>query len=331
MPVFNADKYLAEAIESILNQTFVDFEFIILNDKSTDSSLKIIREYEKKDSRILVIDKELNVGPALLRNQGIDIAKGEFIVLMDADDVSMPTRFEKQLDVFENNSEIGVCGTWFTLFGSQIKSTLIKHAEFHEELKVKFLVDSCIGNPTVMIRKMALNNERFSPFFVPIEDYELWSRLVHKTKFYNIQESLLNYRWHNSNISQTKRKNLDFKHKTIKVNQLIDFGLNHESLNLENYFNAISYSKKQNSENFFEILMLKNELIFKNRLLKKYDLNIFEKQLNETAQKTFRKIINPDIKLFNHFKTTEPNNFKKLKLKHKINIYLRSKFSLSKS
>ena len=327
MPVFNASKHLHEAIESILNQTYQEFEFIILNDKSTDDSLEIIKYYEKIDTRIVVINKNKNIGPALLRNEGFDLSQGEFIALMDADDVSMPTRFEKQLLVFEKNPEIGVCGTWFTLFGATIKTSIIKHDEFHENLKMKFLIDSYIGNPTVMIRKSDLKSERFSAFYVPIEDYDLWSRMIYKTKFYNIQESLLNYRWHDSNITQTKRENIDEKHKTIRMSHLIEFGIDEKKSNISDYFKAISFSKKQDSETFYKILELKNELIIKNRKLKKYDFFIFEKQLNESAQKTFRKIIDPNIKLFNYFYKNENENFKALKLKHKITTYLKSRFN----
>ena len=93
------------------------------------------------------------------------------------------------------------------------------------------------------------------------------------------------------------------------------------------YFKAISFSKKQDSETFYKILELKNELIIKNRKLKKYDFFIFEKQLNESAQKTFRKIIDPNIKLFNYFYKNENENFKALKLKHKITTYLKSRFN----
>jgi glycosyltransferase involved in cell wall biosynthesis len=116
MPVYNAAEFLAESIESILNQTFTNFELIILNDKSTDNSLDVISKYQRSDSRIIIINKDINVGPANLRNEGLSIAKGEFVALMDADDIAMPQRFEKQINVLKSNPEIGLCGTWFTFF-----------------------------------------------------------------------------------------------------------------------------------------------------------------------------------------------------------------------
>ena len=101
IPVFNAAPFLQESIESILNQTFSDFELIILNDKSTDESLEIIKKIQSKDNRVIIIDKEQNVGPANLRNEGINAARGTFIALMDADDIALPTRFEKQITVLK--------------------------------------------------------------------------------------------------------------------------------------------------------------------------------------------------------------------------------------
>ena len=120
MPVYNAEKYLNEAINSVLNQTYSNFELIILNDKSTDSSKSIIESYLAKDSRIVFIDKETNVGPANLRNEGFDLARGTYIALLDADDIAKSTRFEKQIAILKKSSNIGVCGTWFTTFNKPI-------------------------------------------------------------------------------------------------------------------------------------------------------------------------------------------------------------------
>lgn len=136
IPVFNAASFLDETLKSILSQTFSDFELIILNDKSTDESLNIIKKFQQEDNRIIIIDKEENVGPANLRNEGINSAKGEYIALMDADDIAMPTRFEKQIEVLKNNPEIGVCGTWFTfLEQAKTKSSNITQ----NQMRLKYL------------------------------------------------------------------------------------------------------------------------------------------------------------------------------------------------
>src|SRR5688500_15226048 len=113
MSAYNSDKYIAKAIESILNQTFKDFEFIIINDGSKDESLKIIKRYGKKDKRIVLIDNKKNLGLIKSLNKGLKIAKGKYIARMDSDDIAMPQRFKIQLDYLDKNRNIFLVGTSF--------------------------------------------------------------------------------------------------------------------------------------------------------------------------------------------------------------------------
>lgn len=330
MPVYNASKYLAEAIESILNQTFIDFELILLNDKSTDSSLQIIKKYQNLDSRIVVINKEQNIGPALLRNEGFELAKGEFIALMDSDDIAMSTRFEKQIAIFEANPEIGVCGTNYTMFGENIDRKIINLNEFHEEIKLAFLNICCVGNPTALIRKSYLNNIRYNEAMVPIEDYDLWSRLINYTKFYNIQESLLNYRWHETNISHTRTENILQKHDLVRINQLNDLGINNSTPNIGLCLNTIQFYKRQKSDDIITILNFKNKLIDANRIIKKYDIVLFENQLNEVAKKTITKALNYNLTLLKYILKNERVIFRNLAFYEKIKIITKSFFRIKK-
>ncbi|MDD4353774.1 MAG: glycosyltransferase family A protein, partial [Candidatus Nanoarchaeia archaeon] len=111
MSAYNTERYIAEAIESILNQTFKDFEFIIIDDGSTDDSLKIIKRYVKKDRRIKLIHNKKNIGLTKSLNKGLKIAKGQYIARMDADDISLPQRFQIQYDFLEKNKDIFLIGT----------------------------------------------------------------------------------------------------------------------------------------------------------------------------------------------------------------------------
>lgn len=331
MPVYNASKYLHEAIQSILNQTFSDFELLILNDNSKDDSLEIIQDFIKNDNRIILINKDQNIGPALLRNEGFESSKGEFIALMDADDIAHPKRFEKQIAVFNNDSEIGVCGTWYTMFGEKIEEYIFKQNEFHEAIKVKLLYESCIGNPTAMIRKSVLHNQKYNPVMVPIEDYDLWTRLINNTKFYNIQESLLRYRWHETNITKSKEENSKKMHQIVFTNQLKEFGIDLNTPNLNLILDTIFYRKRYSSKDIYTILENKKFLIHQNRIIKKYDFDLFEKQLNLTAIRTFSKCKDFNLKLFLYFYKNEKNNFNKIKLTLKIKIFLKSLFRFSKN
>ena len=117
MPAYNAEKYITEAIDSILFQTFKDFEFIIINDASTDSTKDIIESY--KDPRIKLVNNEQNKGVAKSLNIGISVACGKYIARMDADDIALPERFQKQFDFMEQHPNIDVCGSWAKKTGNE--------------------------------------------------------------------------------------------------------------------------------------------------------------------------------------------------------------------
>ncbi|WP_323789672.1 glycosyltransferase family 2 protein [Psychroserpens sp.] len=300
IPVYNGEKYLEEAIDSILNQTFTDFKLLVLNDNSSDSTPAILKAYQDKDSRVEVIHKTKNEGPANLRNEGIERAQTEFIALMDADDIALPTRFEKQLAVFNNNPNIGVCGTWFTFFGD--KQKLIKHAVEPDALKVQFLSSCGIGNPTVMFRKSAIKDFRFEHQFVPAEDYGLWSEVIRVTDFYNIPESLLNYRWHPNNISQTKTENLHKANVLIKKRQLKHFGIDANSENMDAYLNAVSLKKDLTPEQVIAAIEASKKLKERNQTSNYYNPTIFESHIDKVIIRTIRNANNYNKTFYSYLK-----------------------------
>ena len=328
MPVYNALNYVEESIKSILNQSYTNFELIILNDKSTDESLAILKKMQALDDRIILVDREINSGPAIVRNQGVAMSKGSYIAFMDADDVSMPDRFEKQVNKLDQNPEIDVCGSWFTLFGENTDDQLIKHYENHDELKVQFLNECYIGNPTVMCRKEVFDSEQFDGTYFPMDDYELWSRVIGTHHFYNIQESLLRYRWHDTNISSTKKVNLKEIHNKIRINQLRDFGIDSETPNYEIYLHTLLFTNKQNSHTIISILKCKNELIEENRLSKKFSVPLFEKQITQTVTKTILKAKKYNLKLLSYLLKKERKLFTSLSIKNQIKIIFKSIFKL---
>ncbi|MDX6188203.1 glycosyltransferase family A protein [Flavobacterium sp. Fl-318] len=323
MPVYNAGNFLAESIESILKQTFTNFELIILNDKSTDNSLEVISNYQRNDSRIIIINKDINVGPANLRNEGLKIAKGDFIALMDADDIALPTRFEKQIAVLKNNPEIGVCGTWFTFFGSK-KNKLIKHSEKPDAIKISFLHSCVIGNPTVMLRKTALNNAQFENEYVPVEDYDLWSRLSAKTAFYNIPESLLDYRQHDNNISKTKIDNVNRSVRKVKINQLSQFGIESSDPKIDSYLNAVSLKKGLSSEEILQVISAAKHLIEQNNKLNNYNSELLESHITKTLLRTIRNAGNYNLAFYNQLKETDKKLFGKINGLDKVLLFFKS-------
>lgn len=323
MPVYNGEKYLEEAIDSILNQTFTDFRLLVLNDNSTDRTSEILKAYEDKDHRVDVINKTKNEGPANLRNEGIEIAQTEFIALMDADDIALPTRFEKQLEVFKNHPNIGVCGTWFTFFGDREK--LIKHAVQPEDLKVQFLSSCGIGNPTVMFRKSAIKDFRFEHQFVPAEDYGLWSEVIRVTDFYNIPESLLNYRWHPNNISQTKEENLRKANALIRKRQLQHFGINSDKSNVDVYLKAVSLHRNLEPNQIIPVIEASKDLKKRNEKSKYYNPSVFEAHINKVIIRTIRNASSYNKDFYRYLKV-ESGYFNQIPIVDKTILFLKSLF-----
>lgn len=295
MPVYNASKYLREAIDSVLNQTFTDFELLILNDCSTDDSAEIIKEYAQKDTRIRFMDQEQNLGPSLLRNKGIENATGNYIALLDADDIALPTRFEKQLEILSNSDTIGVCGSWYTLFGDGIENQIIKTIDNPALVKINFLDNNNIGNSTVMLKKEVLGDLRFNPDFVPVEDYELWARLILKTDFYNIPESLVMYRWHQNNITQTKKENTERSLRNIKINQFKSLQITIDDSNYEHYKQAFELQLKNDANKVLGILKAVENTLEQNKKLRIYHQEYLQEFLEKIALKSVRKAKNCNL------------------------------------
>ncbi len=217
MPAYNAEKYIGEAIESILNQTFTEFEFIIIDDCSTDNTWKIIQEYAKRDSRIIASHNEKNLYISKSRNLSIDLAKSEFLAIMDADDISMPSRLEKQYAILLNNTDIAAVGAYMEIMDETGKTMLVrKYLKEDHDLKKKMFRYSPIAQPVVMYRKSVVKEFGcYSPVQAPAEDLYLWFRIGTKYKFANIQEVLLKYRFFPDSSSNKKLRAVEMK--TLKM------------------------------------------------------------------------------------------------------------------
>ena len=205
MPAYNAEKYINEAVDSILGQSFGDFEFIIINDFSKDATEEIILSYQ--DNRIVYVKNERNMGVAATLNRGLDLAKGEYIARMDADDISKANRLEVQLAYMEKHPECGICGSNLLLFGQGKTDELFCFAKSDREIRADMLFNSSFAHPSVMLRRSVLeeNSLRYDCSFERVEDYELWSRMLTVCKGHNIQEPLLRYRFHASQVTQAHR------------------------------------------------------------------------------------------------------------------------------
>lgn len=199
LPAFNAEKYIADAVKSILNQTVQDFELIVINDGSTDATTSILENLANEDNRIKVINQK-NSGIVASLNEGIDVARGVWIARMDADDIALPNRFARQLECLRQTGA-DICGGAVKRFG--VSDRRIFRPRLNDEaIKMQMLFSCPFAHPTVMMRTALVRQLRYDAEWEKVEDYDLWERAAHAGwKMANVPEVLLLYRVHGSQIS----------------------------------------------------------------------------------------------------------------------------------
>ncbi len=219
MPVYNAEAYLHLAVQSILDQSLRDFHFLIINDGSSDRSGEIIQSFEKKDDRIICINRE-NKGLSFSLNEGVALSTTPYIARMDADDISLPRRLEQQLAFMEQNPKVDVLGTQAITIdenGREIDKGFLPLSD--GQIKWSMFFKTSLAHPSVMIRKSVF--DRVGLFKVDTrqekipEDYELWTRGVDELKFANLEQYLFHYRQVSTSLSHDG--NAYFKEATLKI------------------------------------------------------------------------------------------------------------------
>lgn len=226
MTVYNGSTYLPQAVESVLNQTFTDFEFLIIDDGSTDESVACIRSYG--DSRIRLVCNESNLGQAGSLNRGLELARGKYIARMDQDDICLPDRLQKQVDFLDRRPDITVVATWIYMIDSDGRKTGpwgVKMDDYGTFVSSLLMAQGCpFCHPSIMFRREAVSHVGgYDETFAPCEDFELWVRLaMSQYKACIIPEPLLMFRLHKEQQSLTKmdaqrRKNRRAREKMIET------------------------------------------------------------------------------------------------------------------
>ncbi len=200
MPVYNGEGFLLEAVESILAQTFEGFELLVIDDGSVDGSADIVASCP--DPRVRLVSNGENLGLIATLNRGIELARGEYIVRMDCDDVSLPERLQRQVEFMEAHPEVGVCGVWYLEFGDRVRRTT-RCAPDHDSIRCGTLFNPVVGHPTVILRRDLLleHGLRYDAEFRHAEDYRLWAEALRYCRFANIPEVLLHYRLHPGQVT----------------------------------------------------------------------------------------------------------------------------------
>lgn len=223
MSVYNGGKFLKPAIESILRQSFSDFEFIIINDGSADDSLEAIKSFT--DERIKLISRE-NRGLIVSLNEAIENSSGQYLARMDADDVSLPDRLARQVDFLDSHQDTAMCGTWAQVIDEAGKAIDKYHypPESYAGIKKMLLSHNPFIHPTVMIRKSVIDKVgSYKLGYKHAEDYELWTRIVPKYPCANLPAELFRYRINTAGI--TRSSNATMRLLGLKVRLLAGWRL----------------------------------------------------------------------------------------------------------
>lgn len=226
MPVYNMEAYVAAAIDSILNQTFSDFEFIIVNDGSTDRSRDIIHSY-RSDSRIAVLNLAQQRGNNVARNRGMNQARGRYICVMDADDIASPERLKVEFEYMESHPNVLAAGTHYSFMGTGYEP--VKPQDY-DRIREALLTVNCFLHPSLIIRTDCLRSiGGYDESLLYSSDYDLMCRLALIGPIVNLPDNLMSYRLHPTQISTAHRlQQLQYAHKpgckyqVALINQLVE-------------------------------------------------------------------------------------------------------------
>jgi glycosyltransferase involved in cell wall biosynthesis len=270
MLVFNGEDYLQAAIDSIINQTFNDFELIIIDDGSTDKSLDKIRKYS--DNRIRLIINETNQGIVKARNVGLSLANGTYIACMDCDDISYPVRLEEQVAFMEANPEFGAVGSWFEVIDECGNCTgEIQRLDAPPEFIPSILMfNNYMANSSILIRKTALPREWYR-CYPGAEDYDLLVRISQRAKVVNLPKVLLKYRIHSQNVTSRNSELIEGYVKSIVISQLARLHLDPTDDEIEIHRLIVEHTSTEDPSFIDKSLIWLNKIREQNKQYKIYD------------------------------------------------------------
>lgn len=279
LPAYNAEKYIKEAIDSVLLQTYRDFELIILNDCSKDNTEQIIRSYE--DDRIVYLKNQVNMGVAATLNRGLAAATGEYIARMDADDVSLPRRFEMQAAYLDTHPDVAVLGTALERFGEGIPTQIRRFSQNSAQMKADMLFACGLAHPSVMMRRQViLGLGGYDLEFEGMEDYELWCRVSQEHQVAALDEVLLRYRIHPQQVTKNPSEKYIRRMKRLKAMQLEQIGLRPEGEIADCFYDFCLGKRPQEQEQIFRLGRMLEQIAVANEKTGYYNKDILRDNLS---------------------------------------------------
>ncbi len=226
MPAYNVERYISEAIESILHQSFSDFEFIIVDDHSSDRTLDVVKSFARRDARIRYLSNARNMRRAAASNVGIALARGVFVAVMDADDIAMPERLEKQVRFLDAHAEVGAVGGAMVLMTPDGRVTGERRYRISDAAIRKGIFKyNPFCHPSVMMRRsLVLEAGLYDPHYATAEDYDLYFRLGKVAKFANLAEVLLRYRVRENGSLMSNLRATEVASLRIRKKYFVEYG-----------------------------------------------------------------------------------------------------------
>ena len=292
MPCYNAEKYVCFAIKSILDQSYANFELIIINDGSTDSTDEKIRNF--RDSRIRYIGVKENLGNYMARNIGMKAASGAYICVMDADDIAMPDRLKTQYQFLENNHKVGCVGSQAIVINEagDMSGRIYKPVVSSEELATLFLIDNFTLHPSLMFRNSMLKrfNLSYDESYQYASDFDFISRCAQHFPVVNTAESLMYYRQHPTQISSDKKYAQKICADNIRLNQLKRFDMLLSSEEGAVYLKLFDNTSKFSSTEIEEAYNIVNRIVNVNSKQKIYNQTFLLKHYRNLLIHAKRKV-----------------------------------------
>ncbi len=321
MPIYNGNEHLREAIESVLNQNFRDFEFLIMDDGSTDGSREIVKSYE--DPRIELHLSPENRGIAKTLNEGIMRARGRYLARMDADDICMPHRLQRQVDFMETYSHIGLVGSGVMKIKKNRVNKIVSWPETDAEIKIDLLFQNPFFHPSVMVRCDLIKKTAYNLQLPYAQDYGLWVELANLTDFANLPDPLIKYRVHNGQVTKTKGNQQAVMARQVRENYLCTIFHDVDKNDLDIH-NAIA--ERDRSVDLFQSARWLETLVTRNEISRKFPDSTFRTMMARKWWNCCKNNHQNGIKIWPAYKSSYLSEINTETPKHIVRYLLKSLF-----
>ncbi|RWU07563.1 glycosyltransferase family 2 protein [Pedobacter chitinilyticus] len=278
MAVYNGEKYIKEAIESVLTQSYRDFELLIINDGSTDKTLDVIAQF--KDPRIRLLHNDGNRGLTYTRNHGVKEARGEYFAILDSDDIAMPNRLKIQVDYMNANADVAICGGQAVLIDGSSKEIRPYKVHSGDSLSHWLVLHNVFINSTLMIKTSVMREMGGYRDMAPAEDYDLSFRIGLKYRVANISDTFVFYREHGNNISKVQTEKLNNAERRIIEHIHSSLKISTDKAFIKTHHSILKYDFEASAISEFELFL--KALRKSNHLNKYYPISIFNRFLFDT-------------------------------------------------